>query len=205
MTFHLGSTSRSFLWLAFGVLWVAATGTGLAMLALYANSAGKTQPAPSHWPLGSRIQLSDDRASLVLFVHPRCPCTRASLGELEKIVAHYGAAMEPWVVFLKPAGAGNNWEQTDLWRTAVAIPGVHVISDVGGAEARRFHAVTSGQTLVYSDRGELLFDGGITYARGHAGDNAGRTAIEMCLSGHAPGYRETPVFGCSLAVTAEGK
>lgn len=197
------SLKRRHLWSALGVLWVAGTGTGLAMLARYSTSPGEMQPVGSDWPVGSRMQLSDGRATLVLFAHPRCPCTRASLGELEKIVAHYQDAVTPWVVFLKPAEAVENWEKTDLWRTAASIPGVHVVSDVGGAEARCFHVATSGQTLLYNERGELLFNGGITYARGHAGDNVGRAAIESCLSGRSQGYCETPVFGCPIAVSAE--
>ena len=51
-------------------------------------------------------------------------------------------------------------------------------------------------------RGDLLFSGGITFARGHAGDNAGRTAIEACAAGQSPGYRQTPVFGCPIIATA---
>src|SRR5690606_15268575 len=111
------------------------------------------------------------------------PCTRASLGELEKIVARFQGDVTPWVVFLKPAGSDGHWDQTDLWTTAAAIPGVHVVSDAGGVEARRFHARTSGETLLYSSQGQLLFNGGITLARGHAGGNPGRSAVESCLSG----------------------
>jgi hypothetical protein len=46
----------------------------------------------------------------------------------------------------------------------------------------------------------LLFAGGITAARGHAGDNAGRSAIETLLAGGRPGYDRTPVFGCPIVV-----
>jgi hypothetical protein len=134
-----------------------------------------------------------------MFAHPRCPCTRASLGELEKIMARCQGAVDARVVFLQPAGQSEDWCQTDLWRSAAGIPGVRVVPDVGGALARRFHAATSGQTLVYNDRGELLFSGGITLARGHAGDNPGASAIEACLAGQTPECREAPVFGCPIA------
>jgi hypothetical protein len=197
------SAKKRLLWSLFGVLWVIAIGTGLAMLAGYSNSPGAMQTVPLDWPMGSSIPLSHRHPTLVLFAHPRCPCTRASLGELEKIVARYPDAVAPWVVFLRPGGADDNWEKTDLRETAAAIPGVHVISDLRGAEARRFHAATSGQTLLYSDQGKLLFSGGITYARGHSGDNAGRAAIESCLAGHWQGYCQTPVFGCPIAATRE--
>jgi hypothetical protein len=57
--------------------------------------------------------------------------------------------------------------------------------------------------LLYSAGGERLFSGGITFARGHAGDNAGRAAIEAWSTGSPPGYRETPVFGCPIIDTTE--
>jgi len=49
----------------------------------------------------------------------------------------------------------------------------------------------------------LLFKGGITSGRGHAGDNAGADAIALLLAAQDPGVRQTPVYGCSL-VNASG-
>jgi hypothetical protein len=45
-----------------------------------------------------------------------------------------------------------------------------------------------------------MFSGGITDARGHAGDNDGRDAVEAYLTGGVPGCTQTPVFGCPIAV-----
>ncbi len=86
---------------------------------------------------------------------------------------------------------------------AAAIPGVHVISDLEGVEARGFRATTSGETLLYNDQGERLFHGGITLARGHAGDSPGRSAIEDSLRGIAPVCSRTPIFGCPIAVALD--
>jgi hypothetical protein len=175
------------------------------MLATYANSPGPSQQAPPQWPIDTSIGLSERGCTLILFAHPRCPCTRASLGELEKIVARFQGSVTPWVLFFKPSGSDESWDQTDLRRTAAAIPGVHVVSDLDGVESRRFNAKTSGETILYNDRGELLFNGGITLARGHAGDNTGRSAIESYLAGAVPADHQTPVFGCSIATSLEQK
>lgn len=190
---------RLVLQIAAGFLWVGASCGGLAALAMYANSSGPFQVGPRQWPADTRLRLSDQGTTLILFAHPRCPCTRASLGELEKIVARFQGSVTPWVVFFKPARLEESWDQTDLWETAVAIPGVQVVSDLNGVEAQRFRAVTSGETLLYSGEGELLFKGGITLARGHAGDNVGRSAIESSLAGAAPACHQTPVFGCPIS------
>ena len=192
-------------WIVGIVVWIGASCGGLVMLAIYANSPGPSQQAVPRWPTDSRIVLNERGCTLILFAHPRCPCTRASLGELEKVVARFQGSVTPWVVFFKPSGSDETWDQTDLRKTAEAIPGVHVISDIDGVEARRFNAKTSGQTILYNDLGELLFNGGITLARGHAGDNTGRSAIESYLNGTVPDSCNTPVFGCPIVVSPEQK
>jgi glyoxylase-like metal-dependent hydrolase (beta-lactamase superfamily II) len=118
---------------------------------------------------------------------------------LEEIVARHRGKVTPWIVFYKPSSTGDDWDQTDLWRTASAIPGAHVLRDVDGGEVERFHATTSGHTLLYDDKGDLMFSGGITFARGHSGDNLGQSSIESCLEGSPPESRVTPVFGCPVA------
>jgi hypothetical protein len=104
---------------------------------------------------------------------------------------------------VKPEGVAEDWEKTDLWRSAEAIPGVCVVCDVGGLEARLFGATTSGQAMLFDDGGKLLFNGGITFARGHAGDNSGREAVEHLVQGQPYAIAETPAFGCPLSSGTE--
>jgi hypothetical protein len=102
-----------------------------------------------------------------------------------------------YVLFVKPSGSADDWEKTDLWQSAASIPGVTVVVD-DGAEAQRFHAVTSGQTALYDVEGRLQFSGGITGSRGHSGDNAGRSAIVSLLNTGDAERTKTSVFGCPL-------
>lgn len=108
-----------------------------------------------------------------------------------------------YVLFVKPANFSEGWEKTDLWMSATAIPGVSVVEDDQGIEAGRFRAATSGQTMLYDKDGKLVFSGGITGARGHEGDNAGRTAIVSLLNLDEASESETPVFGCPLFAQAD--
>ena len=102
------------------------------------------------------------------------------------------------VLFLKPAHLPDDWEDTELQRSASVMPGVTVRSDEGGIETGYFGAVTSGHTFLYDTEGRLQFSGGITASRGHFGDNAGHSAIvSLVTTGRAESTR-TPVFGCSL-------
>ena len=112
-----------------------------------------------------------------MLVHPQCPCSRASVSELAKLMAHAQGKVVAHVLFAKPEGAPADWTVGELWNAVSAIPGVHAQCDEGGMEARRFGAETSGQTMLFDAAGRLLFRGGITAARGHAGANAGSAAI----------------------------
>jgi hypothetical protein len=192
------------LWAGAGVVWFAATVAGFAWLAVYANTPGAPARPDRRWPGASRIVLDDSRPTLVMLAHPRCTCTRASLAELTEVMARATSRPRAYVIFIKPGGSGVDWERTDLWRTAAAIPDVTVLRDDDGVEATRFGAETSGQTLLYGRDGTLLFSGGTTGARGHAGDNLGRAAILEILNHpeHARAAVAQPatssVFGCSL-------
>ena len=184
--------------LAFTVFWLIAVSTGLWILWGYENTPGVSAKPPQLWPFDSRIQRSQDSATLVMLVHPHCPCTRATVGELAGIMAHAQGRLNAYVLFLKPAGFAEEWEKTDLWQTAAAIPGVSVMVDDGGLEARLFNSSTSGQTILYDPKGQLLFSGGITGSRGHSGDNAGRSAILSLVNAEVAERAETFVFGCPL-------
>ena len=168
----------------------------------YGQTPGVDGKPPLLWPSDSFIAHASDRATLVMFAHPHCPCTRASIGELSLLMTRCRGLLAAHVLFVKPASTPENWGQTDLWEQAAAVPGVEVVADMEGAEARRFGIVTSGQTLLYDPEGRLLYSGGITLTRGHRGDNAGRSAIVSLLTRPETPQRASPVFGCSLLTPA---
>ena len=119
--------------------------------------------------------------------------------ELDLIMTRARGRIDAHVLFYRPAHVSPTWHQTDLWRTAAALPGVTVTVDEGGREQRRFGVETSGHTFFYDADGALRFSGGITPSRGHAGDNAGRAAISSLLTGRPPERAATFVFGCALS------
>lgn len=180
------------------LVWLLVVSGGLWILWGYENTPGAGAEPPLRWPAESRIQPAKDRATLVMLAHPHCPCTRASIGELASLMAHSQGHVTAYVLFLKPSGFVEDWEKTDLWQSAARIPGVNVVADESGVEARRFHAGTSGQTLLFDAGGRLLFSGGITGSRGHSGDNAGRSAIVSLVNAGVAERTETFVFGCPL-------
>lgn len=190
--------------LAIGVavaLWIPAVGFGLNVLWKYSTTPGRAAEPPLEWPRRAPVALKADRATLLMFVHPQCGCSDATVGELSILMTHAGAKVDADVFFFYPHQESAAWAHTELWNAAAAIPGVHVFEDRDAEIAQSFGSFTSGQTLVYGPRGKLRFKGGITASRGHSGDNAGRSAIAALLDGKAAPASTpvvTPVFGCSL-------
>ncbi len=187
------------------VLWLAVITGGTLGMIRYAETPGPVGTPPGQWPAASSLRPDAQNPTLVMFVHPKCPCSRATMEELARLMARCQGRLTAEVLFLQPAGAPTNWSRTDLWRAAAAIPGVRVLADKAGQEAGCFHAGTSGETALYDRDGKLMFHGGITIGRGHAGDNPGVDDIEEALD-HAP-VRPlvTPVYGCELTGTEVGK
>ena len=195
---------RPRLWLfAVVCLWLCGVASGLYVLWAYENKPGAAASAPGRWPADSALRRSEDAPTLVFVAHPQCTCTRASLDELEEILARAKSHPKTYILFLKPSATDASWEQTDLWKRAAALRNVTVVRDDEGVEARRFGVETSGQTLLYDNKGALVFSGGITGSRGHAGENAGELALVSLLTNGQAAQRASNVFGCSLFARAD--
>jgi hypothetical protein len=183
-------------------LWLPAVAYGLNVMWSYATTPGQPAQPPLFWPAAASIKQREGYATLLVFAHPQCECTRATLGELAILTAQVNGKIDSDVFFYLPAGEESSWARSDLWRTANAIPGVNSFEDRDAEMAKQFGVFTSGQTLLYSSDGLLLFKGGITAFRGHSGDNAGRSAVTTLIRGPVPPMNSLPVatrvFGCSL-------
>lgn len=193
----MSKISTAFLTLIGAALTITIVG-GMGILWRYSLTPGAAGNPPALWPAQSRLAHKSGSLTLVMVVHPHCPCTRASIGELEILMAQARGRLDASVIFLKPPGFSDDWTKTSLWHSAAAIPGVSVVVD-DGREARLFGAATSGQTMVYDRSGRLLFSGGITAARGHYGDSAGASEIAALLEHPTPhDGGKTAVYGCAL-------
>lgn len=181
------ASSRRLL-IAIGVtIWVVSVGLGIRELHSYSTTPGESGAAPAHWPTASSLPHAEGHPHLVLFAHPECPCTRATLGELAEIASSHSVAIS-----IVLAGPG------DAWSDATRVLGAQRILDPLELEAQRFGARTSGHVVVYDASGELRYAGGITGSRGHAGINAGRLTVERILAGSDERELDHAVFGCAL-------
>jgi hypothetical protein len=138
-------------------LWLPAVGFGINTLWKYSIAAGRPATPPLNWPPSAPLERTAGQSTLVMFAHPQCGCTRATLGELAIIMAHGRGLVSASVYFCRLPGEPSEWTQADLWQTATAIPGVRAFEDRDAAVARGFGVFTSGQTLLYDPAGRLVF------------------------------------------------
>lgn len=182
------------------VLWLCLLVAGSKFLIDYECAPGQPAQAPTNWPEDSMVPLAPGRPTLLMMAHPRCPCTRASISELARLMGRCQGQVSAHILFLRPKEFPEGWEQSDLWESAKRIPGVRVWSDSRGQEADRFGVATSGQVFLYDRAGRLLFSGGITISRGHQGDNAGRATLQdLILNDRSlDEFCGTSVYGCEM-------
>ncbi len=179
---------------------VLAWSVSLAILLLGLIAYGQTPGALNEPPQGASFnhELDTTRYTLMVAVHPRCPCTAASLHELDRIIRQSQDRLHVTMLVYRPAN------QIDEWTVPKAIDNMEQHDNViwkwdeEGKAAQAIGCMTSGSVVLYSPDRKPLFWGGITSSRGHTGNNAGSQAILSILETGTVRLRTNPVYGCSL-------
>ena len=177
----------------------AVTWSSAVAAAFCAWGAYDATPGPAAvGPPAPGVSAAEKPWRLTLYVHPHCPCSRASLGAFAELVASKPESIEAEVVFVRPAGSLAGWEAGELWDAAAKLPGACVRCDADGGEARRAGAATSGDAVLVGRDGRVAYRGGLTAGRGRSGDSPGRRAVRAALAGTDSPNARGPVFGCPL-------
>jgi hypothetical protein len=184
-------------------IWLGAAIVGMILLSRFQFSAGPKSQAPQAWPANSNLKFDDQAYNLVLSLHPKCSCSNATLGELEKILAATGRRLKVHALMSMPAGAPQQWRGSDLVKHLYTLPQTEIHFDENCQESELFGALTSGDTMLFDPFKQQVFRGGITASRGHSGDNVGENTIIAISRGLEGSCHETPVFGCNLDYKSE--
>lgn len=182
-------------------LWAASVAGGLIALNVYSATPGSTAENTATWPSDAGLTRTDGRPVLVVTLHPRCPCSRATVSELNKLMTRLVDRLDVYVLFVHDA-EDSSWVDSDLYVAAGRIPGVQTRGDRAGRISARLRASTSGSALLFDGRGEHRFSGGLTPGRGHEGDSVGAQQIVRLVEGEAPRAARSAVYGCELAEEA---
>lgn len=181
------------------ISWGVAVISGISLLTLYSATPGGTRTVPAAWPNDVAITVTEGESTFVVFIHPQCPCTVATLSELARLDAEIDSQLRPIFVLVCPESLQSEWANSALARRCQTIPDGRLIVDSDGQLAKRFEATTNGYCLLYCPIGRLLFQGGVTTARGHEGESLGRVALKQLLSGQPNSIDCAPVFGSELS------
>ncbi len=158
--------------------WLALVAWGFVSLFEHASTPGACPAPPPQWPANAPCALERELPTLLMFAHPGCPCTLASLGELERVMAKCHGRVAATVLFYSDDAGGVDAPASASWALAARIPGVRTQADPLGAAARVFAVRTSGSVVAYAADGRLCFHGGITGSRKQAELEATRHIIE---------------------------
>lgn len=180
-------------------VWGIAIGAGMLLMHAYVSRPGNPGTPPERWPVHSRMKRDRARPQLLIFLHPRCPCSRASVAELAEILAGCAGRIAARAVLFRPAARDDAWFEPELLATLADIPDLEIAPDPDGEEARRFGVATSGHVLLFDPKGDLKFSGGLTPGRGQYGNRTGRSALLARLIGPSPRGLDEPIFGCPLS------
>ncbi|HZE13934.1 MAG TPA: hypothetical protein VE086_09265, partial [Chthoniobacterales bacterium] len=82
------SHKKIFVTTLLGATWITALAFGGHALIKYETTPGPVGAVAANWPSVSVVPRQTDKPTLLMFAHPHCPCTRASIGELAQIMAH---------------------------------------------------------------------------------------------------------------------
>ena len=178
------------------VLWGVSVVVGVAAMMRYRMTPGPGAIPPARLILSERPA----KAEMLVFLHPQCGCSMATVHEIQKIVSAAGTNLDLTLYFFRPSSQSEAWcRDTPLWRSAMTISGAHLLIDRDGSAARYYGAHCSGQVLLYASRdGNLVFSGGVTESRGHEGASAGGDSVVRYLrTGSAP-LAKSEVYGCVL-------
>lgn len=166
-------------------------------IAVYAKTAGPQAPPPA-----TAGELTAPRPEgawrIAMAVHPRCPCSRASIANLQRLLDRHAGTLTADLYVYRPATAAPEWSDTGIVRKATRLASLTAHDDVDGVVARWLGVEASGGVVLYSPEGVAVFYGGITRSRGHEGANAGIAAVEDALAGEPIDVGVPAVFGCPL-------
>jgi len=189
---------KNLLWILALVLWLSILAYGFSIVLNYEFKTNPKLISVKTWPDTSKLKLDSKLDTLLIFVHPHCPCSRASLAELNRLLTSFHQKLHTIVIFSKPAGKNDSWLKGDLWDKAQALPGATIYVDDENQEAKRFGTNTSGEILLFKPNSTLVYHGGITASRGHEGDNKAKESITNYLATGELPQKEGRIFGCVL-------
>ncbi|MFZ4576589.1 MAG: hypothetical protein ACOYN0_19570 [Phycisphaerales bacterium] len=185
-------------------LWLIVLAGAMGATHAYMGRAGPSGGPVLDWPAACGLSLATDRPTAVVFVHPRCPCTSATIKNLALGMTDSSSGMlRPLSVIVVLSGPAATGDDGGFLERFSRLGSPSVVNDPAGAIAARFGAATSGHVVLCGADGKVRFSGGVTSGRGHEGwcgalDSLGRVLGDAAGARVGDRPETTPVYGCPL-------
>ncbi|MDA8792481.1 hypothetical protein N9N67_04500 [Bacteriovoracaceae bacterium] len=178
-------------------IWSIGIISGLVITYEYSLGSGEKSQLKSSWPNESSLKFNPGKYNLVMFLHPECTCSKASLFHFKEILSEIKHDnLDSKIIFTMPKEKEKEWINSALVKEVKEAGSIQLIFDQSSEEFKRFDAKTSGQAFLFSPSKDLLFNGGITDSRGHIGYNQGEDFIINTLNKRGLASKDVDVFGC---------
>lgn len=204
---HFRGSFRLFGLSALVIFWLLGTAYGFSFLLEHdfqSNDLPKTTAVNWSEVLGDQSELSKQFSqhplTIVVAVHPKCPCTKATLQELQERTKFANVSVKTMVLAYTPASEKENpeWTKTPTLDLLQELPGASIVRDIDAGIAIRLRLEVSGAVLVTDQSGKTWLQGGITASRSCRGNCPGSIALEQILAGRLTRPVFSPVFGCRI-------
>lgn len=190
-----------------GLVWAAGLAVGYVQLLAHAQTPGAIGATTADVPPPElRDGRTPGRHLVVLALHPRCPCSSATVGELADVLGWTPEVFDLVLLTYVPSDpAAGPWP-------APTVPAAlrrflpRLVPDADGQLAARLGAETSGHVLVYNHADRPVFSGGVTPGRAHHGRTEGQRLLRDFLAERmgVPAMAVTaPVYGCPIRQASE--
>ena len=182
-------------------IWALSFIGGYWTLVHYHQTPSESVATAQHWT-AEDLKLCPTAPTILIAIHPQCACTRASLRELQRILARYRCPTEVQALIYTPHDLNpaemKSWEQSATMSELANIAKINCHRDPEGKTATELGMHTSGDIRIYHPNGRLLFHGGVTSARAHEGESLATAKVLAALRGELERPESHPVYGCSL-------
>ena len=97
---HAAHTRGGVQTILLGMLWLGAVIGGFAAALIHEQTPAASHDVVAHWPAQTVCVPPHDKPMLVVFIHPKCPCTRASrlLAMKRSAIETSGAVLRPIIL-----------------------------------------------------------------------------------------------------------
>ena len=129
------------------IAWSVLVLLGYGCMVFYSTAPAKSAISLGAFPLESGLAKGRG-LTLITFLHPRCPCSKASVSELQELLAQsrFPSNLTVYAVVSQPPGCAAEFTKGDILDSLSSIKNVHLVVDKNDLESQRFGAKTSGQT-----------------------------------------------------------